>query len=222
VSESAHPDRGGLRHHLLRGIALLAVLMFLALLVYGLTTQGSSGRVDESLAKGEAPLAPEFNLPVLDPGALPAELERRLREPLAGGQLGLSDLSRTPFVLNFWASWCPPCREEAPILEAGWQRHQRQGVLYLGLNMQDLTGDARAFLDEFGLTYPQIREPEDTVAKSYGATGLPETYFVSGEGRIVAHVVGAVSPEQLDEGVTAARRGRVLGTLTGGAIRPQR
>lgn len=222
MSNPTPTHRAGPKRQFLRAVVLVVVLLFLALLVYGLTTQGSSERVDESLANGEAPEAPEFDLAVLEQGVLTSDLERRLGEPLASGSFGLADLSGTPFVLNFWASWCPPCRAEAPILEQGWQRHQREGVIYLGLDMQDLSGDARAFVEEFDLTYPQIREPEDMVARSYGATGLPETYFVSGEGRIVAHVVGVVSAEQLDAGVKAARRGRVIGTLTGGAIRQQR
>lgn len=205
-----------------RLFAIGAVLLLLALLAYGLTTTGSSTRVDQSLADGEAPLAPSFDLPILELGTIPTDLEPRLRAELDDGDLSLGELEGTPFVLNFWASWCDPCREEAPILEAGWRRHGPQGVLYLGLNMQDVTDDARAFLDEFGITYPTIREQTNEVAVSYGATGIPETYFVSGQGRIVSHVIGVVSPGQLDDGVRAGRAGRVVGTQGGGARKPQR
>lgn len=205
-----------------RYLAIAGVLLFVGLLTYGVLTQGASTAIDDSLSRGEAPLAPEFDLAVLKADGLPPGLARELRPALADGELALGELSDVPFVLNFWASWCVPCREEAPVLERGWKRHGPRGVLYLGLNMQDVTEDARGFLDEFGITYPNIREPDRDTAIAYGATGIPETYFVSADGRVVSHVVGVVSDKQLDVGVRAAKAGEALGSLAGGAIRPQR
>jgi cytochrome c biogenesis protein CcmG/thiol:disulfide interchange protein DsbE len=201
---------------------MAAVLALVALLVYGLTTKAPDEQIDQSLSEGEAALAPSFELPILEAGTLSASLGGRLQAALADHRLGLEELRGVPVVLNFWASWCDPCREEAPILQRGWSRHGPRGVLYLGLDMQDVTSDARAFLEEFGVTYPTIRDQGDEVAVSYGATGIPETYFISGRGRVVAHVIGVVSDQQLDEGAAAARTGRVAGTLTGGARREQR
>jgi cytochrome c biogenesis protein CcmG, thiol:disulfide interchange protein DsbE len=205
-----------------RLLAFAAVVLFIGLLVFGLISKGSSRRIDEALANGTAPLAPSFDLPLLERGELPPQLAVRMRRPLREGQLNLADLRGTPFVLNFWASWCIPCREEAPLLEGGWNRFGARGVLFLGLNMQDLTGDARSFLDEFGITYPTIRDQGNDVARSYGATGIPETYFVTARGRVVGHVVGVVSDRQLGDGAEAAQVGRLTGTLSGGARREQR
>jgi cytochrome c biogenesis protein CcmG/thiol:disulfide interchange protein DsbE len=206
----------------MRILATTAMVGFLGLLGFGLATKGESTRVDESLASGEAPLAPSFDLPILDSGTLQSGLERDLSAPFADDRLSLAELEGTPFVLNFWASWCIPCRDEAPVLEQGWQRYGPKGVLFLGLNMQDLTDDAHAFLDEFGITYPSIREPSNEIARAYGATGIPETYFISRRGRVVGHVIGVVSERQLKAGAIAAEAGRVLGTESGGARRPTR
>jgi cytochrome c biogenesis protein CcmG/thiol:disulfide interchange protein DsbE len=199
-----------------------AAVALVALLAYGLLSKATDTRVDESLARGEAPPAPEFDLPLLTSGAPPPDLARRLRDPAADGALALSELGGIPIVLNFWASWCDPCRAEAPVLEQGWREWGPRGVLYLGLNMQDLTDDARGFVDEFDIGYPTIREPRNEIAQAYGATGLPETYFIDARGRIVAHVVGVVSRHQLDEGSRAAMEGQVVGTRSGGARRIQR
>jgi cytochrome c biogenesis protein CcmG, thiol:disulfide interchange protein DsbE len=205
-----------------RVAAIVAVLAFVGLLVYGLTTKGSSGQIDSELSEGNAPLAPSFELPVLELGALPPALTRQVDGPLASGSLSPEKLTGTPFVLNFWASWCVPCREEAPILEAGWRRLGPKGVLFLGLNMQDVTDDAREFLEEFDVSYPTIRDQGSGTAEEYGATGIPETYFVSGDGYVVGHVIGVVSPEDLNRGAAAALNGKVLGTESGGARKPQR
>ncbi len=140
-----------------------------------------------------------------------------------GEEFSLSDYEGRPVVLNFWASWCGPCRDEAPLLERAWRTQARPtGVLMLGLTMQDVTGDARAFLREFDVTYPNVRDPTNETARRYGVTGLPETFFISAAGQIVGHVVGVISDRQLTQGIAAARRGVVLGARSGGDSRPTR
>jgi cytochrome c biogenesis protein CcmG, thiol:disulfide interchange protein DsbE len=205
-----------------RVAAIIAVLAFVGLLVYGLSTKGSSARIDNALSEGNAPLAPSFDLPVLEPGTLPPQLAPKVDRLLAGGSLSVEKLTGVPFVLNFWASWCDPCRQEAPILEEGWKRLGPKGVLFVGLNMQDNTGDARHFLDEFGVSYPTIRDQTSDTSHDFGATGIPETYFVSADGHVVGHVIGVVTPEDLDNGAAAALSGKVVGTEEGGARKPQR
>src|SRR5437773_721528 len=108
------------------------------------------------------------------------------------------------------------------LLVAVWRRWGRRGVVFLGLDMQDLTGDARDFLRRQSVTYPSIRDPGKGVAKSYGATGIPETYFISARGRVVAHVIGVVSDAQIDSATAAALTGRAIGRKRGGALRPPR
>lgn len=219
---SASAATTGRRRLLPQILAIAAVLVFVGLLAYGLLASASSTRIDESLAKREAPPAPSFDLEVLERGALPGSLQGDVGPPMDDGRLALEELEGTPLLLNFWASWCIPCREEAPLLQRGWERFGPNGVLFLGLDMQDLTGDARDFLDEFDITYPTIRDPANEVARSYGATGIPETYFISARGRVVSHVIGVISEDQLRAGVSAAKRGAVAGTAEGGDIRPQR
>ena len=119
--------------------------LFIALLVYGLASQGPDDAIDGALTEGRAATAPAFTLEVLDRGTLPPRLRGPLGGALADGRLSLAELRGTPVVLNLWASWCTPCREEAPRLQKGWERWGPRGVAYLGLNIQDLRGDARGF-----------------------------------------------------------------------------
>jgi cytochrome c biogenesis protein CcmG, thiol:disulfide interchange protein DsbE len=199
-----------------RWAVIAAVVLFLALLVYGLESRGPDDAIDSALADGRAAPAPAFTLELLEQGDIPAALRAPLGKAFADGRVSLSELRGTPVVLNLWASWCTPCREEAPRLQRGWERWGRKGVAFLGLNIQDLRGDARSFAKRFGITHPSVRDARRGVADSYGATGIPETFFVDARGRVVGHVIGVVAERELDVGARAATEGRVVGTITGG------
>jgi cytochrome c biogenesis protein CcmG, thiol:disulfide interchange protein DsbE len=204
------------RIHVGRWVVLVLVAAFLALLTYGLLSKGTDDRIDQALASGRAAPAPSFSLEVLNRGALSARLARPIGPALADNRLSLAELRGVPVVLNLWASWCSPCRDEAARLEHGWRSLGPRGVLFLGLDIQDVRGDGEGFIHAHGATYPSVREPGREIANSYGATGIPETYFIDTRGRVVAHVIGVVSDRQLAQGAIAAASGRVAGTSSGG------
>jgi cytochrome c biogenesis protein CcmG, thiol:disulfide interchange protein DsbE len=215
--------RTGVVRKALRGAAVLVPLLFIGLLAYGVINKSPKTGIDDSLARSQPVAAPGFELAVLQRGDLGPILAPRLRGALADGRVSLNELRGTPVVLNFWASWCIPCREEAPLLQRTWRNQARPaGALFLGLDMQDLTGDARDFLREFGIDYLNIRDPSNPVARRYGVTGVPETFFITARGQIVGHVVGVTSPTQLRAGIAAARSGRTAGAQRGGEQKPVR
>lgn len=163
--------------------------VLLLLLAWRLATEQRSHGLANAVAAGKAPVAPDFELPRLT----------------ARGTLRLSSLRGRVVLLNFWASWCIPCKDEATQLEAAWRRWRGRGVLFLGLDAQDFSSDARHFLRAHAITYPNVRDGPGNVVNSYGVNGFPETWFVSRSGRlIVEHVVGPLTPEQIDRDLSLA------------------
>ena len=130
----------------------------------------------------------------------------RSRRVVVGGRLPLRALRGQPVVLNFWASWCVPCKKEAPLLAASAKTHAGK-VAFLGVDVQDFTSDARHFLARYHVNYVSVRDGAGSTYDGYGLTGVPETYFVDREGRIIAHVPGQLSGKQLEEGVQLVIRG---------------
>ena len=119
--------------------------------------------------------APDFTLDTLD-----------------GGPLTLAEMRGQPVVLNLWASWCLPCRSEMPAIEKAYQRYKDAGLMVIGLNMtsQDSESDVRAFVQEFGLTFPIVLDRDGSVQSRYQLLGLPSTYFIDQKGIIRSVVVG--------------------------------
>jgi len=217
------PGRGRRIPRVGPALAVAAAAAFLGLIIFGVLAQAPNTAIDDSLAAGRAAPAPAFNLAVLQRGDLGATLDHRLAPAFAGGRLGIRQLRGVPVVLNIWASWCDPCRQEAPLLERAWRTEGRpDGTLFLGLDQQDVTGDAHAFIRSYGVDYPNVRDPGNDVPRSYGATGIPETYFISARGQVVDHVIGVISQGDLRAGLIAARSGRPLGVRSGGARRLSR
>ena len=120
---------------------------------------------------------------------------------LDGTAIDLAKYRGHPLVVNFWASWCVPCREEAPVLESFQRRHGDGGFTVLGIDSRDLSGDGRAFVRRFGLSYPQLRDGDGATAHDFGTTGVPENYLVDPRGKVRALVRGPVDEEYLDSEV---------------------
>jgi cytochrome c biogenesis protein CcmG, thiol:disulfide interchange protein DsbE len=152
-------------------IALTGVAALLGLLVWKVVVEEQGGAAD-ALARGEEVAAPEFTLERLDAAG-------------AGTSLSLADLEGKAVVVNFWASWCIPCKDEAPFLQKTYERYRDQGLVVVGIDAQDFRKDARRFLERFGLTYPVVYDGKGSTLGKWGVTGFPETFFVDRTGKLV-------------------------------------
>lgn len=161
-------------------VALVAGL--LALLVWKVAHQVGTSTVASELRKGERPDAPSFVLPRVD----------------GHGSLASDSLHGRVQVINFWASWCGPCRDEAPLLVDASRRLASRGVVVLGVDHQDFADNARGFMRRHDMTYPTVVDKGDGLYTRYGLTGVPETFCANRTGKIVAHVPGAVTRDTLD------------------------
>ena len=167
--------------------AVGVVAALLGLLAWKVAQDDSE--VTSSLARGGTPVAPAFTLERLD----------------GKGDLSLESLRGKPVVLNFWASWCGPCKEETPLLQEGWTRWQDKGVVFLGIDVKDFRGDAKKFLARYGVTYPNVYDGKGSTVGRYGVTGFPETYFVDASGKVRYRIAGPVEDaEELDAGIERA------------------
>jgi len=107
-------------------------------------------------------------------------------------------------VVNFWASYCAPCRDEAPMLERLWQEYRDQGVVFVGINTDDIERNARAYLDEFGITYYNAPDVKGKIEDDYRITGIPETFVINTEGEIVRHFLSTPRERELREEIERA------------------
>jgi cytochrome c biogenesis protein CcmG/thiol:disulfide interchange protein DsbE len=150
-----------------------------ALLAYGLASQDPDRSVEQALAAGEREQAPALELPWLS------------RE----GRGSLADYRGKVVVLNFWASWCDPCKAESPLLQRWHERIEPRGGLVLGVDMLDVTSHAEEFIEEYGLTYPMLKDKDGEGLELFGVAQYPETFLIDREGRIAAAQRGPVDEE---------------------------
>ena len=163
----------------LRGkvIAVVAALVFVLLI--GVVLKAGSMAPLASDPSGQP--APTFTLPALD----------------GDGSISLGDFKGKPIVLNFWASWCVPCKQEAPVLAEAYREWGSKGLVFLGVDSQDTIEDGRAFEAAYGIGYDSVVDGGALMSR-YGVVGFPETFFIDERGTIVAKFVGPLDAERLD------------------------
>jgi cytochrome c biogenesis protein CcmG/thiol:disulfide interchange protein DsbE len=172
----------------LQGVAVALVASLVALLVWQVTTKDAGAGLVGAVEDGEKPRAPAFELPSLD----------------GGGTISLAEYRGKAVVLNFWASWCEPCKREAPMLEDAWRRYRDRDLVVLGVDAQDFKRDARRFAERYGLTYPIAYDGPGESLPRYGLSGFPETWWIDRRGRLVAYSRGEFTREELERNIEQA------------------
>jgi cytochrome c biogenesis protein CcmG/thiol:disulfide interchange protein DsbE len=162
-----------MRRLILPALVVAAAAALLALLAFGVSGQGTNTSIDAALARGTRPSVPDahVSLPVLgSPSATRT----------------LADYRGKIVVLNVFASWCDPCKAEAPILERAQHQLARHGGTVLGVTYLDNSSDSEQFVRQHGISYPVLRDVSDNFVRSFGTTGVPETFVIDRQGRIAA------------------------------------
>jgi cytochrome c biogenesis protein CcmG/thiol:disulfide interchange protein DsbE len=154
-------------------VAFAVILGLLGLLAWGLR-KVQAGPV-------ESGMAPDFTLTSFD-----------------GRTLTLSELRGQVVIINFWASWCPPCREEAAYLEQTWRKYKDEGVIFIGVDWVDTEKEALAYMDEFDLTYFNGPDIGTRIAQAYNIQGVPETFYVAKNGELRGVHIGPLKSPELD------------------------
>jgi len=161
----------------------LAAAALVGLLAYGIVARHASTTLDDALARGQRPAAPAMTLPKLG----------------APGHASLADYRGKVVVLNMWASWCTPCREEVPLLQKTQDRIAARGGTVLGIDTQDASADALQFLRARDATFPSLRDRDRSYVHEFGVTGYPETFLIDRRGRVAALRRFPVTKQWLDD-----------------------
>lgn len=164
--------------------ATIAATLLVGLLAYGLTTTGTDTTLDSAMAKGERVEPPaEGSLPVLG----------------GDGSGSLADYKGKVVLVNVWASWCEPCREELPLIQKAHEMMSARGGTVLGIDVKENSGAALKAVDEFGLTYPNLRDRDGRYVRDWGQTGYPENYVIDRDGKVAAVRRFPVTQKWIDE-----------------------
>jgi len=191
---SATPERGrGLAIAALIGLAVLVVGIVAAALAVVLATSG-----DEESAAGGSTASARPTLVADGPAEVGAPAPDFVLPGLSGGDVALADFAGKPVIVNFWASWCHPCREEFPLLKAAQAKHAKDGLQVIGVSYRDIAGDGRAFAADQGAEWWFARDPGLRLAAAYGVGRIPQTFFIGRDGTIVSRVFGITSAKDLE------------------------
>jgi cytochrome c biogenesis protein CcmG, thiol:disulfide interchange protein DsbE len=175
----------------LQAAAVSVVALLIALLGWQLVRTDEGQELGSKVEAGGKPFAPVFTLERLD----------------TKQEVSLASLRGKVVVLNFWASWCLPCKDEASVLQKAWQTWRDRDVVVVGVDVRDFDVDARRFVERYGLTYPIVRDRHDWTWGRYGLRGVPETWFVDRRGRLVGErIEGPVTGERLARNIGLALR----------------
>jgi cytochrome c biogenesis protein CcmG/thiol:disulfide interchange protein DsbE len=180
----------GLRRSYLPLVATGCGAALIALLVFGVLALGKNRTLDSELAAGRPPLAPDATL---------------LLPRLEGGYGSLAEYRGRYVLLNFWASWCPPCEQEAPLIAKAQAELSRYGGTVLGVSYKDSRSEALAFLKAHHLTFPNLRDRTGAFAEAFGTEALPESFLIDPAGRIVEISRGEIDPQFLEKAASYLR-----------------
>ena len=163
-------------------------------LLIGLLSLSAWGLVRANSGPVESGPAPDFTLTSFDKRTLT-----------------LNQLRGRVVIINFWASWCPPCREEAAYLEQTWRKYQDQGVVFIGVDWVDTQKEALAYMKEFDLTYFNGPDLGTRIAEAYRIKGVPETFFVAKNGELRGVHIGPLAAPELDQKIDQMRAEAYVG-----------
>jgi cytochrome c biogenesis protein CcmG, thiol:disulfide interchange protein DsbE len=170
---------------LVPALAAVVAAGLIGLLAYGLVSKSDDTSIEQAVARGQRPAAPSLKLPVLG----------------ASGTKSVADLRGNVVVLNFWASWCEPCREEAPIFAEELHRHAAQGLRVVGVNSQDFLSDAREFASTYHVRYPLVHDGSNDVTTRWGVSGFPATFVIARDGTVRWFQNREITAQELDRAI---------------------
>jgi cytochrome c biogenesis protein CcmG, thiol:disulfide interchange protein DsbE len=165
-----------------RGLSLGSIVLLIGVVLVALVFGFALAR--QNRTQPETGPAPDFTLTMLD-----------------GSQVRLADLKGKVVVVNFWASWCGPCRDEAPALQSVWEKYQDKNVVILGVAYTDTERGAKAFMEEFGQTYPNGLDIGTKISELYAIQGVPETFIINPKGEVAVFMMVPLTEETLSANI---------------------